>query len=134
MLDGQIPNGHPRRRPPGGGVPGAGGWRVPLPITSCCQNLFEGSDDATELLLPDDLLTDGSSRRASARSIHDADCDRRGEYWAGCISFYIAEKNKRGDGPQEGVPTETSPPSPSLFTRLDRALRWWENLWGGCGC
>jgi len=77
LLDGQIPTATLRRRPPGGGVPGAGAGGVRLLSPNCLPNLFfEGLDDATELLLPDvRLATRWLITAGFRRSIHDADCD-----------------------------------------------------------
>lgn len=57
-------------------------------------SLFEGLDDATELLLPDDLLTEGSIAAGFRRSISDADCDDV-ELLGWLYQFYIAEKKMR---------------------------------------
>jgi len=61
------------------------------------------------------------SARASARSIHDADCDDRGDIEL-LYAFYTPRKKKEVMARKKAVPTEDIPPSPSCSPRTDRAL------------
>ncbi|MCT0200931.1 MULTISPECIES: BREX-1 system adenine-specific DNA-methyltransferase PglX [Synechococcaceae] len=114
LLDGQIPTATP------GADPQGEVYRE-LVLAVCrfyhqlLPNLFEGLDDATELLLPDDLLTDGSIAAGFRRSIHDADCDDV-EILGWLYQFYIAEKKKEVMARKKAVPTEDIPAVTQLFT------------------
>jgi len=107
-------------RPPPGADPQGEVYRE-LVLAVCrfyhqlLPNLFEGLDDATELLLPDDLLTDGSIAAGFRRSIHDADCDDV-EILGWLYQFYIAEKKKEVMARKKAVPTEDIPAVTQLFT------------------
>lgn len=76
-------------------------------------NLFEGLDDATELLLPDDLLTEGSIAAGFRRSISNADCDDV-EIIGWLYQFYISEKKDQVIG--KVVKSEDIPAATQLFT------------------
>ncbi|MFS6826120.1 BREX-1 system adenine-specific DNA-methyltransferase PglX [Cyanobium sp. ATX-6F1] len=78
-------------------------------------NLFEGLDDATELLLPDDLLTEGSIAAGFRHSISDTDCDDV-EILGWLYQFYIAEKKDEVMARKKAVPTEDIPAVTQLFT------------------
>jgi len=78
-------------------------------------NLFEGLDDASELLLPDNLLSDGSIVGAFRKEINDDDCqDVESLGWL--YQFYIAEKKDEVMARKKAVPTEDIPAVTQLFT------------------
>jgi len=78
-------------------------------------NLFEGLDDASELLLPGDLLSDGSIVGAFRKQITDDDCqDVESLGWL--YQFYIAEKKDEVMARKKAVPTEDIPAVTQLFT------------------
>ena len=78
-------------------------------------DLFEGLDDASELLLPDDLLTEGSIAGSFRSSIADSDCDDV-EVIGWLYQFYIAEKKDQVMARKKAVPTEDVPAVTQLFT------------------
>ncbi len=78
-------------------------------------NLFEGLDDASELLLPDDLLSDGSIAGGFRREISDSDCEDV-EILGWLYQFYIAEKKDEVMARKKAVPTEDIPAVTQLFT------------------
>jgi type II restriction/modification system DNA methylase subunit YeeA len=78
-------------------------------------NLFEGLDNASELLLPGDLLSDGSIVGAFRKEITDDDCqDVESLGWL--YQFYIAEKKDEVMARKKAVPTEDIPAVTQLFT------------------
>ena len=78
-------------------------------------NLFEGLDDASELLLPVDLLSDGSIVGSFRKEITDDDCqDVESLGWL--YQFYIAEKKDEVMARKKAVPTEDIPAVTQLFT------------------
>lgn len=76
-------------------------------------NLFEGLDDATELLLPDDQITDGSIAGAFRSQISDDDCEDV-EIIGWLYQFYISEKKDQVIG--KVVKSEDIPAATQLFT------------------
>ncbi|GDX74928.1 hypothetical protein LBMAG41_00040 [Cyanobium sp.] len=76
-------------------------------------NLFEGLDDASELLLPDDLLSDGSIAGGFRRQITDDDCEDV-EIIGWLYQFYISEKKDQVIG--KVVKSEDIPAATQLFT------------------
>ena len=77
--------------------------------------LFEGLDDASELLLPDDVLSDGSIVGAFRKEITDDDCqDVESLGWL--YQFYISEKKDEVMARKKAVPTEDIPAVTQLFT------------------
>ena len=76
-------------------------------------NLFEGLDDASELLLPDDLLSDGSIAGGFRSQISDSDCEDV-EIIGWLYQFYIAEKKDQVIG--KVVKSEDIPAATQLFT------------------
>ena len=114
LLDGQIPTAIPGADPQGEVV-------RELVLAVCrfyhqlLPNLFEGLDDATELLLPDDLLTEGSIAAGFRTAISDADCDDV-ELLGWLYQFYIAEKKDEVMARKKAVPTEDIPAVTQLFT------------------
>ncbi len=78
-------------------------------------NIFEGLDDASELLLPDDLLSEGSLPGAFRREISDEDFqDVESLGWL--YQFYISEKKDEVMARKKAVPTEDIPAVTQLFT------------------
>jgi hypothetical protein len=78
-------------------------------------NLFEGLDDASELLLPDDLLSDSSIAGGFRSQISDGDCEDV-EILGWLYQFYIAEKKGEVMARKKAVPTEDIPAVTQLFT------------------
>jgi len=77
--------------------------------------LFEGLDDASELLLPDDLLSDGSIAGGFSSQISDSDCEDV-EILGWLYQFYIAEKKDEVMARKKAVPSEDIPAVTQLFT------------------
>jgi hypothetical protein len=75
--------------------------------------LFEGLDDASELLLPDDLLSDGSIAGGFRSQISDSDCEDV-EIIGWLYQFYISEKKDQVIG--KVVKLEDIPAATQLFT------------------
>jgi hypothetical protein len=78
-------------------------------------NLFEGLDDASEFLLPDDLLSEGSIAGGFRHEISDDDCQDV-EVLGWLYQFYIAEKKDEVMARKKAVPTEDIPAVTQLFT------------------
>ena len=77
--------------------------------------LFEKLDDDTELLLPDDLLTEHSVVHGFRTEIADADCAEV-EILGWLYQFYISEKKDQVMARKSAVPTEDIPAVTQLFT------------------
>ncbi|MCX5824918.1 MAG: BREX-1 system adenine-specific DNA-methyltransferase PglX [Deltaproteobacteria bacterium] len=77
--------------------------------------LFEALDDETELLLPDDLLTEHSVSQGFRSAINDDDCAEV-EIIGWLYQFYIAEKKDQVMARKSAVPTEDIPAVTQLFT------------------
>jgi hypothetical protein len=114
LLDGQIP-------PAIAGADPQGEVYRELVLASCrsyhqlLPELFEGLDDASELLLPDDLLSEGSIAGAFRSSISDEDCEEV-EIIGWLYQFYISEKKDDVMARKKAVPTEDIPAVTQLFT------------------
>jgi hypothetical protein len=112
LLDGQIPTAIP-----GGDAQGEVYRELVLAACRSYHNLlpdlFEGLDDASELLLPDDLLTEGSIAGSFRSSISDSDCDDV-EIIGWLYQFYISEKKDEVIG--KVVKSEDIPAATQLFT------------------
>jgi type II restriction/modification system DNA methylase subunit YeeA len=112
LLDGQIP-------PAIAGSDPQGEVYRELVLASCrsyhqlLPNLFEGLDDASELLLPDDLLSDGSIAGGFRSQISDSDCEDV-EIIGWLYQFYISEKKDQVIG--KVVKSEDIPAATQLFT------------------
>jgi N-6 DNA Methylase len=78
-------------------------------------NLFEALDDVTELLLPDDLLTEGSIAGSFRSEISDDDCQDV-EIIGWLYQFYISEKKDAVMARKKAVPAEDIPAVTQLFT------------------
>ena len=83
-------------------------------------DLFEKLDDETELLLPDDLLTEHSVIQGFRTEIADEDCgdgERANVELLGWLyQFYISERKEDVMGRKSAVPTEDIPAVTQLFT------------------
>ena len=77
--------------------------------------LFEKLGDATELLLPEDLLTEQSVVNPFRTELADADC-RDVEVIGWLYQFYISEKKDAVMARKAAVPTEDIPAVTQLFT------------------
>ena len=77
--------------------------------------LFEKLGDATELLLPEDLLTEQSIVNPFRTELADADC-RDVEVIGWLYQFYISEKKDAVMARKAAVPTEDIPAVTQLFT------------------
>lgn len=112
LLDGQIP-------PAIAGADPQGEVYRELVLTSCrsyhqlLPELFEGLDDASELLLPDDLLSESSIAGGFRSSISDEDCEDV-EIIGWLYQFYISEKKDQVIG--KVVKSEDIPAATQLFT------------------
>jgi len=112
LLDGQIPSAV------AGADPQGEVYRE-LILASCrsyhqlLPELFEGLDDASELLLPDDLLSEGSIAGAFRSAISDEDCEDV-EIIGWLYQFYISEKKDQVIG--KVVKSEDIPAATQLFT------------------
>jgi type II restriction/modification system DNA methylase subunit YeeA len=112
LLDDQIP-------PAISGADPQGEVYRELVLASCrsyhqlLPTLFEGLDDASELLLPDDLLSDGSIAGGFRSQISDSDCEDV-EIIGWLYQFYISEKKDQVIG--KVVKSEDIPAATQLFT------------------
>lgn len=110
LLDGRIPSPDPQ-----GEV-----YRY-LVLAACryynalLPELFEKLDDQTELLLPDDLLTEQAVAHGFRTEITDEDCAEV-EVLGWLYQFYISEKKDAVMGRKAAVPTEDIPAVTQLFT------------------
>ncbi len=114
LLDGQIPTAI------SGADPQGEVYRH-LVLAACrfynglLPNLFEKLDDETELLLPDDLLTERSIVQGFRTQIADADCAEV-EVLGWLYQFYISEKKDLVMARKAAVPTADIPAVTQLFT------------------
>jgi type II restriction/modification system DNA methylase subunit YeeA len=112
LLDGQIP-------PAMAGSDPQGEVYRELVLASCrsyhqlLPNLFEGLDDASELLLPDDMISEGSIAGGFRTAISDEDCEDV-EIIGWLYQFYISEKKDQVIG--KVVKSEDIPAATQLFT------------------
>ena len=110
LLDGRIPSSNPQ-----------GEVYRHLVLAACrfyhglLPDLFERLDDATELLLPDDLLTEHSVAQGFRTQIQDQDCEQV-ELLGWLYQFYISEKKDAVMARKSAVPTEDIPAVTQLFT------------------
>lgn len=77
--------------------------------------LFEALDDETELLLPDDLLTEHSIAHGFRTGISEEDCSEV-ELVGWLYQFYISEKKDQVMARKSAVPSEDIPAVTQLFT------------------
>ena len=78
-------------------------------------DVFERLDDETELLLPDDLLTEQSVAQGFRTEITDEDCQQV-EVLGWLYQFYISEKKDQVMARKAVVPSEDIPAVTQLFT------------------
>jgi len=110
LLDGKLPSSNPQ-----------GEVYRHLVLASCrfyhalLPDVFERLDDATELLLPDDLLTEQSVVRGFRTEITDEDCADV-EIIGWLYQFYISERKDQVMARKSAVPTEDIPAVTQLFT------------------
>ena len=110
ILDGHIPSNDPQ-----------GEVYRHLVLAACrfyhnlMPFLFEDIDDETELLLPDDLLTEHSIVNGFRTDISDDDCSEV-EILGWLYQFYISEKKDAVMARKKAVPTEDIPAVTQLFT------------------
>src|ERR1039458_1215592 len=110
LLDGRVPSSDPQ-----------GEVYRHLVLAACryyhtlLPNLFERLDDETELLLPDDLLTEHSIAHGFRTEITDADCAEV-EVLGWLYQFYISEKKDVVMGRKTTVPAEDIPAVTQIFT------------------
>jgi len=110
LLDGRIPSNDPQ-----------GEVYRHLVLAACrfynalLPDLFERLDDETELLLPDDLLTEHSIVQGFRSEITDEDCSEV-EMLGWLYQFYISEKKEQVMARKSAVPTEDIPAVTQLFT------------------
>lgn len=82
---------------------------------SLLPDLFERLNDETELLLPDDLLTEHSFAEGFRSEMSDEDCGEV-EVLGWLYQFYIAEKKDAVMKRRSAVPSEDIPAVTQLFT------------------
>ncbi len=110
LLDGRIPSVDPQ-----------GEVYRHLVLAACrfyhrlLPDLFEPLDDETELLLPDDLLTEHSVVNGFRAAITDEDCAEV-EVLGWLYQFYISEKKDAVMARKSVVPSEDIPAVTQLFT------------------
>jgi hypothetical protein len=115
LLDGRIPS------------PDAQGEVYRHLVLAACRfyhallpNLFEKLDDETELLLPDDLLTEHSVVHGFRTEISDDDCGdgqrANVEILGWLYQFYISERKDQVMARKSAVPTDDIPAVTQLFT------------------
>jgi len=115
LLDGRIPSTDPQ-----------GEVYRHLVLAACrfyhalLPNLFEKLDDETELLLPDDLLTEHSVVHGFRTEISDEDCGdgqrANVEILGWLYQFYISERKDQVMARKSAVPTKDIPAVTQLFT------------------
>lgn len=110
LLDGRVPSADPQ-----------GEVYRHLVLAACryyhglLPDLFESLDDETELLLPDDLLTEHSVAHGFRTEITDEDCEEV-EVLGWLYQFYISEKKDEVMARKKAVPSEDIPAVTQLFT------------------
>lgn len=110
LLDGRLPSSDPQ-----------GEVYRHLMLAACrfyytlLPDLFEKLDDETELLLPDDLLTEHSVAHGFRTEITDEDCAEV-EVLGWLYQFYIVEKKGAVMARKSAVPTADIPAVTQLFT------------------
>lgn len=110
ILDGRIPSADPQ-----------GEVYRHLVLAAChfyhalLPDVFERLDDETELLLPDDLLTEHSVAQPFRTEITDEDCAEV-EIIGWLYQFYISERKDEVMARKSAVPKEDIPAVTQLFT------------------
>ncbi|MEP4076987.1 BREX-1 system adenine-specific DNA-methyltransferase PglX [Haloferula sp.] len=110
LLDGKLPSANPQAEV------------QRLLVIGVCQyyafllpDLFERIDDFSQLLLPDDLLTEHSAVYGFRTEISDDDCSEV-EILGWLYQFYISEKKDAVMARKKAVPSEDIPAVTQLFT------------------
>jgi hypothetical protein len=110
ILQGRIPSADPQ------------GEAYRMLVLGACRfyhgllpDVFERLDDETELLLPDDLLTQQSVAEGFRTEITNEDCDQV-EVLGWLYQFYISEKKDQVMARKSAVPTDDIPAVTQLFT------------------
>ena len=110
LLDGKLPSPNPQAEV------------QRLLVIGVCQyyafllpDLFERLDDFSQLLLPDDLLTEHSAVNGFRTEISDEDCSEV-EILGWLYQFYISEKKDTVMARKKAVPSEDIPAVTQLFT------------------
>jgi hypothetical protein len=110
LLDGKLPSPNPQAEV------------QRLLVIGVCQyyafllpSLFERLDDFSQLLLPDDLLTEHSAVNGFRTDISDDDCSEV-EILGWLYQFYISEKKDAVMARKKAVPSEDIPAVTQLFT------------------
>jgi hypothetical protein len=110
ILQGRIPSADPQ------------GEAYRMLVLGACRfyhgllpDVFERLDDETELLLPDDLLTQQSVANGFRTEITDEDCEQV-EVLGWLYQFYISEKKDEVMKRKAAVPAEDIPAVTQLFT------------------
>lgn len=110
LLDGQLASANPQAEVQRLLVIGVSQYYAALQ-----PGLFNKIDAFTELLLPDDLLTEHSVVHGFASEITDADCSEV-EILGWLYQFYISEKKDAVMARKKAVPSEDIPAVTQLFT------------------
>jgi hypothetical protein len=114
LLDGQIP-------PAVAGADPQGEVYRELVLASCrsyhqlLPELFEGVDDSSELLMPDDLLSEGSISGGLRSAISDSDCEDV-EIIGWLYQYFISEQKEEIMKRKTVVRQEDIPAATQLFT------------------
>jgi hypothetical protein len=95
--------------------------------------LFEALDDETELLLPDDLLTEHSIVHGFRTEISEEDCSEV-ELLGWLYQFYISEKKDQVMARKSAVPVKTSLLSRNSSHRTGSFVIWLKTPSGVSGC
>jgi hypothetical protein len=110
LLDGQLASANPQAEVQRLLVIGVSQYYAALQ-----PGLFNKIDAFTELLLPDDLITEHSVVHGFATEISDADCAEV-EVLGWLYQFYISEKKDAVMARKKAVPSEDIPAVTQLFT------------------
>ncbi len=110
LLDGNLPSPNPQAEVQRLLVIGVSQYYADL-----LPNLFDKIDAFTELLLPDDLLTEHSVVHGFVSEITDEDCAEV-EILGWLYQFYISEKKDEVMARKKAVPSEDIPAVTQLFT------------------
>jgi type II restriction/modification system DNA methylase subunit YeeA len=105
-------------------------------LNEILPGLFEEIEDYTEILLPSNLLAEGSVIRQLVDSISEEDFKDQVEIIGWMYQYYISEKK---DEVFEGlkknikITKENIPAATQLFTLTGLSNIWWKTPWGDYG-